>query len=108
MIGLSTANVAAAGNTTLTVTVVNQDGVLYTAAPVTVTFSSPCISNGQAVIAATGTSTAGTTPDAVTTSSGTVEATYTAKGCTGQDVITATAELNSDTLTAYGTVSVAG
>jgi glutamine synthetase type III len=82
--------------------------VLYTAAPVTVTFSSPCISNGQAVIAATGTSTAGTTPDAVTTSSGTIEATYTAKGCTGQDVITATAELNSDTLTAYGTVSVAG
>jgi hypothetical protein len=109
MIGLSTANVAAGGTTTLTITVVDQTGVLFTAAPVIVTYSSTCISNGQAVIAPSGTtSTAGTEADTVTSSTGTIDAIYTAKGCIGEDVITATATVGSDALTAYGTVTVAG
>lgn len=109
MIGLSTANVAAGGSTVLTITVVDQTGVLFTAAPVIVTYSSTCISNGQAVIAPSGTtSTAGTEADTVTSSTGTIDASYTAKGCIGEDVITATATVGSAALTAYGTVTVAG
>jgi hypothetical protein len=98
---------SAGGTITLTLTVVNQSGVLYTAAPVVVSYSSTCISNGEAVIAPSGTSTAGSAADTVTSSTGTIEATYTAKGCSGSDVITATATVGSQTLTASGTVSVA-
>jgi hypothetical protein len=107
MIGLSSANVAAGGTTSLTLSIVNQSGVLYTAAPVIVSYSSTCLSNGLAAIAASGTSTAGTTAGTVTSATGTVDATYTAKGCSGQDVITASAAVGSTTLTATGTVTVA-
>ncbi len=107
MIGISSANVAAGGTTSLTVTVVDQTGALYTAAPVTVTFSSTCISQGLATIAASGTSTAGTTANTVASTTGTIEATYTAKGCSGPDVITASAAVASTNLTATGTVTVA-
>ncbi len=107
MIGLSSANVSAGGTTSLTITVVDQNGVLYTAAPVIVSYSSTCISNGVAAIAPSGTSTAGTTADTVTSSTGTIDATYTAKGCSGADVITATAAVGSANLTATGTVTVA-
>jgi hypothetical protein len=107
MIGISNASVAAGGTTSLTVTVVDQTGTLYTAASVTVTFSSTCISNGLAKIAASGTSTAGSTSDTVTSTTGTIDATYTAAGCSGSDVITASAAVNSTNLTATGTVTVA-
>ena len=107
MIGISSANVAAGGTTSLSVTVVDQTGTLYTAQSVTVTFSSTCISTGLATIAASGTSTAGSTADTVTSTTGTIDATYTAKGCSGPDVITATAAVASANLTATGTVTVA-
>ena len=107
MIGLSSANVSAGGTTSLSVTAVDQTGALYTAAPVIVTFSSSCISQGLAVIAPSGTSTAGTTANSVTSSTGTIDATYTAKGCSGQDVITASATVGSTALTATGTLTVA-
>jgi hypothetical protein len=107
MIAVQNANIGAGGMTTLTTTVVNQDGDLYTAEPVIVTYSSPCITDGQAVIAAAGSSTAGTAADTVTSSSGTVVASYTAKGCSSEDVITATADVAGATLTASGTVTVA-
>jgi len=107
MIGISSASVAAGGTTSLTVTIVDQTGALYTAASVTVTFSSSCISQGLATIAASGTSTAGTTANTVASTTGTIEATYTAKGCSGPDVITASAAVSSTNLTATGTVTVA-
>jgi hypothetical protein len=107
VIGISSTNVSAGGTTSLTITVVDQNGVLYTASPVIVSYSSTCISSGLAVIAPSGTSTAGTTADTVTSSTGTIDATYTAKGCSGQDVITASAAVGSATLTATGTVTVA-
>jgi hypothetical protein len=107
MIGISSASVAAGGTTSLTVTVVDQTGTLYTAQPVTVTFSSTCISTGLAKIAPAGTSTAGSTADQVTSTTGTIDATYTATGCSGSDVITASAAVASTNLTATGTVSVA-
>ncbi len=107
MIGISSASVAAGGTTSLTVSIVDQAGALYTTAAVTVTFSSSCISQGLATIAASGTSTAGTTANTVASTTGTIEATYTAKGCSGPDVITASATVASTNLTATGTVTVA-
>jgi hypothetical protein len=107
MIGISSANVSAGGTTSLDVTIVDQTGTLYTAAPVTVTFNSPCVGNSFAAITASGGSGAGPTPNTVTTSTGSVTATYTAKGCSGADVITATATVGGKALTASGTVTVA-
>ena len=107
MIGISNAYVAAGGTTSLSVTIVDQAGTLYTAAAVTVQFGSSCISTGLATIAASGTSTAGGTADTVTSTTGTIEATYTAKGCSGPDVVTASAAVASANLTATGTVTVA-
>ncbi|HWS65354.1 MAG TPA: hypothetical protein VN325_21575 [Steroidobacteraceae bacterium] len=107
MIGLSSATLSAGGTTSLDVTIVDQTGTLYTTAPVTVTFNSPCVAQGFATIAASGGSTAGTSPGTVITSTGSVTATYTAKGCSGADVITATATVATKSLTATGTVTVA-
>jgi hypothetical protein len=107
MVGVSSASLSAGGTTSLDVTVVDQTGTLYTAAPVTVTFNSPCVAQGFAKIAASGGSTPGASPGTVTTSSGSVTAIYTAKGCSGADVITATATVASTSLTATGTVTVA-
>ncbi|MGD0490033.1 MAG: Ig-like domain-containing protein [Steroidobacteraceae bacterium] len=107
MIGISNASVAAGGSTSLSVTVVDQAGALYTAAALTVTFSSACISQGLATIAASGTSTAGSTANTVTSTTGAIDATYAAKGCSGADVITATTAIGSTNLTATGTVTVA-
>jgi hypothetical protein len=107
MIGLSSGTLSAGGTTSLDVTIVDQTGTLYTTAPVTVTFNSPCVAQSFATIAASGGSTAGATPDTVLTSTGSVTATYTAKGCSGTDVITATATVGGKSLTATGTVTVA-
>jgi hypothetical protein len=107
MIGLSSATLSAGGTTSLDVTIVDQTGTLYTTAPVTVTFNSPCVAQGFATIAASGGSTAGASPGTVITSTGSVTATYTAKGCSGTDVITATATVATKSLTATGTVTVA-
>lgn len=106
-IAISSANVSAGGTTSLAVSIVDQKGNLYTTAPVTITFSSTCISQGLAAVAASGSSTAGSNANTVTTSTGTATATYTAKGCSGSDVITASATVGSSSLTATGTVTVA-
>ncbi len=98
---------AAGGTTSLSVTIVDKTGTLYTAQSVTVTFSSTCISTGLAKIAPSGTSTAGSTADTVSSTTGTIDATYTAVGCSGPDVITASAAVASANLTATGTVTVA-
>lgn len=106
MIGISSTTVSAGGSTSLQVSIVDQTGVLYTTAPVTITFSSTCISQGLAAVTASGSSTAGSTANTVTTATGTADATYTAKGCSGSDVITASATIGSTSLTATGTVNV--
>jgi len=107
VIQLSTKSLSAGGTSSLTVTVVDQTGTLYTGAQVTITFNSPCVAQGLASITATGTSTAGNTPGTVLTSTGSASATYTAKGCSGSDVITASAQVGSQSLTATGTLTVA-
>src|SRR5579863_8815537 len=91
VIGVTSSSLSAGGTTSLSVTIVDQTGTLFTTAPVTVTFNSPCIAKGLAVIAASAPSIPGNTADTVTTTSGNATATYTAKGCSPSDVVTATA-----------------
>jgi hypothetical protein len=105
-IDIASKSLSAGGTTSLTVSIVDQTGALYTAAPVTITFSSTCISQGLASVTATGGTSAGPTADSVITSTGTATASYTATGCSGSDVITASATVNSTSLTATGTVTV--
>jgi hypothetical protein len=107
MIGISSTTVSAGGSTSLQVSIVDQTGVLYTAAAVTITFSSTCISQGLAGVTASGSTSAGSTANTVVTTTGTADATYTAKGCGGSDVITASATIGSTSLSATGTVTVA-
>lgn len=106
VIGISSTSLAAGGSTSVTVSIVDQTGALYTTST-TVTFNSTCASQGLATIVATPAS--GSTPASasVTTTTGTATATYSATGCSGSDEITATATANSQSLTATGTVTVA-
>jgi hypothetical protein len=107
VIGVSPSTPLAAGGTaSLSATVVDQTGTLYTANSVTVTFNSPCVSQGLATITASGTSTAGTSAGTVVTTSGNATATYVAKGCSPSDVVTATATVGSSNLTATATITI--
>ncbi len=106
-IGLSSNSLSAGGTASLSLTIVDQTGTLYTGAAVTVTFNSPCVAQGLAAIAPSGSSAAGGGPGTVSTSSGSISATYTAQGCSGADVITATATVGTANLTATGTITVA-
>jgi hypothetical protein len=104
-VGVGTAQLPAGGTTGLTVSIVDSNDNLYTAAPVTVTFNSPCAANSLATITAT-TANGGAVGTAVT-SNGIVNATYAASGCSGSDPITATATVGSQNLAATGSVTVA-
>lgn len=103
MIGITDSSISAGGNTSLSISIVNQTGVLYTTS-VTITINSPCVASGEAAISA---SAGGTAVTSLTTTTGIVDAVYTAKGCSGSDVITATATVGSQSLMATGTVTVA-
>jgi hypothetical protein len=108
MIGLTSATLSAGGSTSLTVNIVDQTGTPYTSStPTTITFNSPCMSQGLATIVASGTSGSGTAAGTITTTNGTGSATYAAKGCSGSDVVTASAVVGTATLSATGTVNVA-
>jgi hypothetical protein len=100
---LSSGNISAGGTTALSLTVVDQNDSLYISAPVTVTFSSPCIASGQAEILPNNSSTPETT---ITTTTGSINATYVANGCVGSDTIDATATVNGQSLLATGAVTV--
>lgn len=102
-LAISTSSLSAGGSTSLQVSIVDQTGALYTTST-TVTFSSPCQSQGLATIDATGVTPAAPT---VTTTTGGASATYAATGCSGSDVVTVTATANGQSLTATGTVTVA-
>jgi len=100
-IALSTASLSAGGSATLSVTLVDQNGMPYLQSA-TVTFSSPCITLNKALI----TDGNGTAVSVITTSTGAANATYVARGCSGPDVITASAAANDQLLTAAGTITV--
>jgi hypothetical protein len=95
VIGISNANLSAGGSTSLSVTLQQSSGTLFTQSA-DITFSSSCQAQGLATI---------TSP--VNTTTGIATATYTARGCSGSDVITATATVGGTALSANGTVTVA-
>jgi Bacterial Ig-like domain (group 1) len=97
VLGVSNNSVSAGGSTTLTAVLQQSDGTLYTQSAA-VTFNSPCVANGQAVIQPQPTAT---------TTTGIATVTYSAKGCSGSDPVTATATVGSSTLSATATVTVA-
>lgn len=103
-IGIGSSTLSAGGSTSITATIVNTDGSLYSQS-VTVSFNSPCVSSGLASIL-DATSGVSSPTSSVTTSTGTATATYTAKGCSGSDTITATASINGTSISATGTVTV--
>ncbi len=86
---------AAGGSTSLTVSLVIDDGSFFTDS-VDVTFSSPCVAGGFATV---------NTP--VNTTTGAATSTYAATGCSGDDALTATALVNAQLLSAVGNVNVA-
>ncbi len=102
-----TTPLSAGGTASLSATIVDETGTLYTANSVTVTFNSPCLAQGLATITASGNSTAGTNPGTVVTTNGNATATYVAKGCSPSDVVTATATVGTTNLTATATITIA-
>ncbi len=96
-LGVAVPSLSAGGSTSIVVSIVRQDGTLYTS-PVTLNFNSPCVAAGTAAIQ----------PQAsTTTTTGQATVTYAALGCSGPDVITATTNIGSQNLSASGTVTVA-
>jgi hypothetical protein len=107
---ISPSMIGAGGSATLTATIADESGTLYSGAPVTVAFSSTCFGTSLATIAGPVGSTL--PPGSVTTVAGTAQATYTAMGCNPSDAITATAVVTSSNgtatnLTATGTITIA-
>lgn len=103
-LAIGVAGIAAGGASGFTLTIVDENGNLYTAAPVTITFSSPCVASGQSEIFAAGSTTAVTS---LTTTTGSLSGTYEAAGCDGKDTLIATATLAGQTISATGTFTVA-
>ena len=101
IIGIASSNLTAGGSTTLTISIVQSGGILYTGSA-TVVFNSACIAAGRAQIRQNGVAV-----PSVTTTTGIVTVTYAATGCSGSDVITATSTVNGSNLSATGTVTVA-
>lgn len=95
VLALGSSSLSVGGSTSITATLVQSNGTLYTS-PATISFNSPCVASGNATIPAT-----------ATTSTGQVSVTYSAKGCAGNDTITATTSVGSQNLSATGTVNVA-
>ena len=96
VIGISSASVSAGGSTSLTVSLVQSDGTLYTQSA-TITFNSACVAASTAAIQPQA---------AATTTTGIATVTYVAKGCSGSDVISATTMIGTANYTASGTVTV--
>jgi hypothetical protein len=97
VLGIAVPTLSAGGSTSVTVSVVRQDGTLYNS-PVTINFNSPCVAAGKAQIQPSAT--------AVTTT-GQATVTYSSVGCSGTDAITATSSIGSQALSATGNVTVA-
>ena len=101
IIGVSNASLSAGGSTSLTVSLVQSDGTLFTGSA-TIGFSSACVGAGLAEIRQNGVAV----PN-VTTTTGIATVTYAAQGCAGDDTITASTTVNGQPLSAVGTVNVA-
>jgi len=103
-------SIGAGGSATISASVVDQTGTLYSGTPLTIVFNSACVGNGTATIVGPAGSTLAA--GSVSTSTGIAQATYTAKGCSGSDVITATTTVTSSNgtatnLSATGSITIA-
>jgi hypothetical protein len=97
VITIATKSLSAGGSTSMSVNIVDQTGTLYTQSA-TVTFNSPCIAAGTAVVQPQA---------AIATTTGTATATYVAQGCSGDDAVQATSTVSGSNLSANGVVTVA-
>jgi hypothetical protein len=97
VLAVAVPSLSAGGSTSVTVSIVRQDGTLYTQ-PVTLTFNSPCVAAGTAVIQPSSTAL---------TTTGQATVTYVAQGCAGTDTITATTTVGTQSLSANRAVTVA-
>lgn len=93
VINANDTTLAAGESTSLSVSIVDQDGNLVTDAA-DIFFTSNCIASGLSEV----------NPSIGTNSTGTVNATYTAIGCDGTDTVRAQTSVNSTTLS--GTVAI--
>src|SRR5690606_25669267 len=98
---------SAGGSTLLSVNVVNNDSLITDS--VAVTFSSPCIAAGEALLSPqSGEVCESDCPtDVVQTTNGQATIRYTANGCTGQDNIKATTTYGGSVISADATIEVA-
>lgn len=94
-LAIATSKLSAGGTTTVTATLVKDDGTPYTGAT-DVSFISDCVQQGLATL-----------ESPVKADNGAAVSTYTDKGCGTTDTITASATINGTRLTAQGTVLVA-
>jgi len=101
LIQVSNATLSAGGSTSLSVSLVQSDGTLYTGSA-SIGFNSPCVAAGTAQIRQNGVPVS-----TVSTSSGVATVTYVAQGCSGSDTITATSSAGQQSLSAMGSVTVA-
>jgi Bacterial Ig-like domain (group 1) len=101
VIAVSNASLSAGGSTSLSVSLVQSGGTLYTGSA-TVSFNSPCVAASTAQIRQNGVAVS-----SVTTTTGIATVTYVAAGCNGTDLVTATATVGSQSLSATGAVTVA-
>ena len=96
----TTGTLSAGGNTILTINVVSATNTLVTT-PVAITFNSPCIAAGEAIL------TVGTEPtNKVTADNGEASIAYTANGCVGADQITASASIDGQVVNAQLVLTV--
>jgi hypothetical protein len=102
-VGVQNGSLSAGGSTSLSVSLVQTGGTLFTGSA-TIGFNSNCIAAGTAQIQVNGVTNV---TNSVTTNTGIATVTYVAKGCSGPDVVTATAVINASPLSAAGTVTVA-
>ena len=100
-INVATNLLSAGGSTSLSVSLVQSDGTLYTESA-TISFNSPCVAVDSAQIRQNGVPIT-----QVTTTTGVATVTYVAQGCAGDDLVTATTSIATQTLSANGVVSVA-
>ncbi|MGX5200686.1 Ig-like domain-containing protein [Aliikangiella sp. IMCC44632] len=93
---LGAAQISAGGTTTVSVTIVDENDVIFTE-PVEVNFASACTNSNPATA---------TLSTPITTVNGVASSTYLAQGCVGNDTINVTANAGGISLSANATVNV--
>ncbi len=91
---LSIAQISSGGTASVSVDIVDEQGVLYLQ-PIEVSFSSDCVSRSAAKL-----------DGPVFTNTGRATSTYTAQGCVNDDVITVTADVGGANLVAQATINI--